>query len=60
MYLYIEGLELKQTMSTLVGFEIIEFETLQASEKSGNESTYVIFGENGVWGELCVMLIFHE
>ena len=33
---HFEGLELKRTMSTLVGFEIIEFQTLQASEKSGN------------------------
>ena len=33
---HIEGLELKRTMSTLVGFEIIEFQTLQGSEKSGN------------------------
>ena len=34
VYVYIEGLELKRTMSTLVGCEIIEFLTLQACEKS--------------------------
>ena len=45
--LYIEGLELKRTMSTLVGFEIIEFQTLQASEKC----TYVM---------LCYVLIYYS
>ena len=50
---HIEGLELKRTMSTLVGFETIEFQTLQASEKQkiNKLTSYlekIVFGVNSL------------